>query len=151
MKKISIRNNRLRCIIAALGVLTVVFSSLSVFLYVKYILNRGKRKTVKDVYENEKLQPEGDNNKFQDEINLCSEQIEELNDQDHAAVSDSMPSVSSDNPDENSDASSEIVYWSPAGKVYHSTTDCPGLGRSGTICSGTISESGKDRKCKMCF
>ena len=33
------------------------------------------------------------------------------------------------------------VYWTPNGEVYHSTKDCPSLGRSKTILSGSISES----------
>lgn len=40
------------------------------------------------------------------------------------------------------------VYWTPNGEVYHSTKDCPSLGRSKTILSGSISESGKSRPCK---
>lgn len=40
------------------------------------------------------------------------------------------------------------VYWTPNGEVYHSTLDCPSLGRSKTINSGTISQSGKSRPCK---
>ncbi|WP_370770885.1 cell envelope integrity protein TolA [Eubacterium ramulus] len=43
------------------------------------------------------------------------------------------------------------VYWTPNGKVYHSTKDCPSLGRSKTILSGSISESGKSRPCKNCY
>ena len=39
------------------------------------------------------------------------------------------------------------VYWTPNGEVYHSTKDCPSLGRSKTILSGSISESGKSRPC----
>lgn len=43
------------------------------------------------------------------------------------------------------------VYWTPNGEVYHSTKDCPSLGRSKTILSGSISESGKSRPCKNCY
>ncbi len=43
------------------------------------------------------------------------------------------------------------VYWTPNGKVYHSTPDCPSLARSKTILSGTIEESGKPRPCKNCY
>ena len=43
------------------------------------------------------------------------------------------------------------VYWTPNGEVYHSTPDCPSLGRSKTINSGTISQSGKSRPCKNCY
>ena len=43
------------------------------------------------------------------------------------------------------------VYWTPNGEVYHSTKDCPSLGRSKTILSGSISESGKSRPCINCY
>ena len=43
------------------------------------------------------------------------------------------------------------VYWTPNGEVYHSTKDCPSLGRTKTILSGSISESGKSRPCKNCY
>ncbi|MFR5332391.1 MAG: hypothetical protein ACLTHF_16190 [Fusicatenibacter saccharivorans] len=36
-------------------------------------------------------------------------------------------------------------------KVYHSTINCPSLGRSKTIYHGTIAESGKPRGCKNCY
>ncbi len=44
-----------------------------------------------------------------------------------------------------------IVYWTPGGKVYHSTPNCSTLKRSKTIYEGTISESGKSRGCKVCY
>lgn len=43
------------------------------------------------------------------------------------------------------------VYWTPNGEVYHSTADCPSLGRSKTIFNGSVSESGKSRPCKVCY
>lgn len=43
------------------------------------------------------------------------------------------------------------VYWTPNGEVYHSTPDCPSLGRSKTIYSGSVSQSGKSRPCKNCY
>lgn len=43
------------------------------------------------------------------------------------------------------------VYWTPNGEVYHSTPDYPSLGRSKTILSGTIAQSGKSRPCKNCY
>lgn len=42
------------------------------------------------------------------------------------------------------------VYWVASGEVYHSTPDCPTLGRSKNIYSGSIAESGKSRPCKVC-
>lgn len=43
------------------------------------------------------------------------------------------------------------VYWTPYGKVYHSTKDCPTLSRSRTIYSGPISECPKSRGCYVCY
>ena len=43
------------------------------------------------------------------------------------------------------------VYWTPGGSVYHSTRYCSTLSRSKTIYSGSISESGKPRGCKVCY
>ena len=42
------------------------------------------------------------------------------------------------------------VYWVSEGEVYHSSQNCRTLKRSGNIQSGTISESGKSRPCKVC-
>lgn len=46
---------------------------------------------------------------------------------------------------------SRTVYWVPNGKVYHSTASCSTLSRSNTIYSGSVSESGKERGCKVCY
>ncbi|MGG7143444.1 DNA/RNA non-specific endonuclease [Clostridium nigeriense] len=46
--------------------------------------------------------------------------------------------------------SSEIVYWTPGGKSYHTTKNCPTLSRSKTILEGTIQESGKYDPCDKC-
>ncbi len=45
---------------------------------------------------------------------------------------------------------SRTVYWVKSGKVYHVSEDCPTLSRSKNIYSGTISQSGKSRACKVC-
>lgn len=45
----------------------------------------------------------------------------------------------------------ETVYWTPGGSVYHSTINCPTLGRSRTIYSGSISSCPKSRACKVCY
>lgn len=45
------------------------------------------------------------------------------------------------------------VYWTPNGKSYHSTDNCPTLGRSRTILSGSLGEAiavGKDDPCNVC-
>lgn len=46
--------------------------------------------------------------------------------------------------------SSEVVYWTPNGKSYHTTKSCSTLSRSKTILSGTQSESGKSDPCDKC-
>lgn len=52
---------------------------------------------------------------------------------------------------QNQQNTSGTVYWTPNGEVYHSTPNCPSLGRSKTILSGTIAQSGKSRPCKNCY
>lgn len=42
------------------------------------------------------------------------------------------------------------VYWVEDGKVWHSTKSCRTLKKSTSIYSGTITESGKERACKVC-
>ena len=43
------------------------------------------------------------------------------------------------------------VYWTPYGSVYHCTDDCPTLSHSRTVYSGSVSQSGKSRPCKVCY
>lgn len=44
----------------------------------------------------------------------------------------------------------EVVYWTPNGKSYHTTSSCSTLSRSKTILQGTIAESGKFDPCDIC-
>lgn len=46
---------------------------------------------------------------------------------------------------------SNTVYWTPNGKVYHKTPNCPTLKRSRTIYSGSLSNCPKPRACKVCY
>lgn len=48
-------------------------------------------------------------------------------------------------------ANKGTVYWTPSGKVYHSTKNCPTLSRSRTIKSGSKSKCPKTRACKVCY
>lgn len=48
-------------------------------------------------------------------------------------------------------SSGGTVYWTPNGSVYHKSRNCPSLSRSKTVYSGSISDSGKDRACKVCW
>lgn len=54
------------------------------------------------------------------------------------------------NESQSSSNNSEIVYWTPKGKSYHSTDRCPTLSRSKTILSGTQAQSGKSDACDKC-
>lgn len=57
-----------------------------------------------------------------------------------APTSVTTPSTSND----------RIVYWTPNGKSYHYTKDCPTLARSKTILSGPLSECPKSDPCDKC-
>ena len=64
-------------------------------------------------------------------------------------------SSSSSNSGSTSNSSSNggsysTVYWTPSGQVYHVSRSCPTLSRSRTVYSGTTSESGRSRACKVC-
>lgn len=45
---------------------------------------------------------------------------------------------------------SGTVYWVSGGECYHSTPDCATLKRSSNITSGSISQAGGRRPCKVC-
>lgn len=45
----------------------------------------------------------------------------------------------------------QTVYWVANGKRYHSTLDCPALGRSTNIQSGSITQAGNRTACKDCY
>lgn len=47
--------------------------------------------------------------------------------------------------------SSEVVYWTPNGKSYHSRKNCSTLSKSKTILEGTIQQSGKTDPCDKCY
>lgn len=49
-----------------------------------------------------------------------------------------------------SSQSGGTVYWVSGGSVYHSTPNCATLKRSSNIRSGSITESGKSKPCKVC-
>jgi len=50
----------------------------------------------------------------------------------------------------NKDNSDRIVYWTPNGKSYHYTKNCPTLSHSKTILSGPLSECPKSDPCDKC-
>lgn len=67
---------------------------------------------------------------------------------DTTSTSNETNNTSSNN--ESNATSSEIVYWTPNGKSYHTTKSCPTLSRSKTILEGTIQQSGKSDPCDRC-
>ncbi len=68
-----------------------------------------------------------------------------------SSSSDSGYSSGSSSSGSSSDTSKTgTVYWTPGGSVYHYSRSCPTLSRSRIVYSGTPSESGKSRGCKVC-
>lgn len=45
---------------------------------------------------------------------------------------------------------SDVVYWTPKGKSYHSSKSCSTLSKSKDILEGSLAESGKDDPCDRC-
>lgn len=92
--------------------------------------------------------------KYKCKVTVISNEPAERSGEDTDSNSSSGPSRSSDSSgssDSSSDSSkSGTVYWTPGGSVYHYSRSCPTLSRSRTIYSGTPSESGKSRGCKVC-
>lgn len=91
--------------------------------------------------------------KAQEEAQKQAELEAQQQDQEEAASAQTQQNTttySSDTSDSQQNTGG-TVYWTPNGEVYHSTKDCPSLGRSKTILSGSISESGKSRPCKNCY
>lgn len=91
--------------------------------------------------------------KAQEEAQKQAELEAQQQAQEEAAAAQTQQNIttySSDTSDSQQNTG-ETVYWTPNGEVYHSTKDCPSLGRSKTILSGSISESGKSRPCKNCY
>lgn len=75
--------------------------------------------------------------------------IEIQEDSQTSSYSDNYESSDVEIKEETSN-SEDTVYWTPNGKSYHSTKDCPTLSRSKTILSGTQSESNKSDACDKC-
>ena len=99
-----------------------------------------------------------DKESLQNQITDLKKQVENLkNNDDNSGGNGGRPITSSSGngfrfpSTNNSTQASGTVYWTSGGDVYHSTPDCSALSRSSNISSGTISQSGKSRACKICF
>ena len=91
--------------------------------------------------------------------NVINDEFDNINPEEYNASLESNTSTNSEtNSETNNESSntqdnvtsSEIVYWTPNGKSYHTTNSCPTLSRSKTILEGTIQESGKSDPCDRC-
>lgn len=98
--------------------------------------------------------------------NVINDEFDNINPDEYNASLDSntasnstAPSTSGESNDTSSNtannessnaASSDIVYWTPNGKSYHTTKNCPTLSRSKTILEGTLQQSGKGDPCDRC-
>lgn len=84
------------------------------------------------------------------ESNTSSNNFSNNNSNINNTINSSDTVNNSTNEDQSNFNNSEIVYWTPNGKSYHTTENCPTLSRSKTILSGTIDESGKNDPCDKC-
>lgn len=86
--------------------------------------------------------------------NVINDEFDNINPEDTlgGGTSEGQGSVASgSNSNAGSSTNSEKkVYWTPNGKSYHTTKNCPTLSRSKTILEGTIKESGKTDPCDRC-
>lgn len=69
----------------------------------------------------------------------------------NASSSNNLDSLQNSSGNSTPSVSSEIVYWTPGGSSYHKSNNCTTLKRSKTILNGSISESGKNDPCNVCF
>lgn len=86
---------------------------------------------------------------YKTQVERLQAQTSDLQSQLSAAQSKASQ-TSTDISFDNESGNEEIVYWVSSGEVYHSTDSCSTLKRSKNIYSGTISQSGKSRPCKVC-
>lgn len=84
------------------------------------------------------------------EHETCQAASSNKNNKADSSDSENARSLENDASDSREERNEVTVYWVPSGKVYHYSENCSTLKRSKTIYSGTISESGKSRACKVC-
>ena len=77
---------------------------------------------------------------------------DEYNSNINEGTSSNNSSINNDTANNNSSSTdnSNKVYWTPNGKSYHTTKNCPTLSRSKTILEGTLEESAKSDPCDRC-
>lgn len=77
--------------------------------------------------------------------NVINDEFDNVNPDDTYDTGSSGKNISSSATPDNS-----VVYWTPNGKSYHTTRNCPTLSRSKTILEGSVAESGKTDPCDRC-
>ena len=90
--------------------------------------------------------------------NVINDEFDNVNPDEYNAnigINNSSSKASSSNNSNTSSSknanTSEIVYWTPNGKSYHSKKSCSTLSRSKNILEGTIEQSGKSDPCDRCY
>ena len=105
-----------------------------------------KGNVIKDEFDN--INPDKYNSSL--ESNTSTNNSSSTSSKVNNTTNNSNANSNSKNESQSSVNSSEIVYWTPNGKSYHTTKNCPTLSRSKTILEGTIKESGKYDPCDRC-
>ncbi|MGG7060149.1 DNA/RNA non-specific endonuclease [Clostridium nigeriense] len=89
--------------------------------------------------------------------NVIKDEFDNINPDEYNAdlnEDTSFNSSSNENDTINNNSGSTVnsskVYWTPNGKSYHTTKNCPTLSRSKTILEGSLEESGKSDPCDKC-
>ena len=109
-----------------------------------------KREEAKKEAEEARLKAEQEAKKKAEEARLKAEQEAQRKAEEEAQQQAVLQAQENQQSSQSQVQSGGTVYWVTNGEVYHSTADCPTLSRSKNIYSGTISESGKSRPCKVC-
>ena len=134
-------------IFMGIGMIVLLFFSL--VRTIRYLRKMESRRQRQEMRKRRKQMETMSLQKAQEEAQKQAELEAQQQAQEEAAAAQTQQNTttySSDTSDSQQNTGG-TVYWTPNGEVYHSTKDCPSLGRSKTILSGSISESGKSRPC----
>ena len=105
----------------------------------------------KKAEEEAKRKAEEEAKKKAEEERIAAEKAAaEQADQERMAAEQAAAEESRIENEQQAQSTEGTVYWVSEGEVYHSSQNCRTLKHSSNIQSGTISESGKSRPCKVC-
>lgn len=94
---------------------------------------------------------EAENESSSSNTNADVSNLQDVKDNNNAVSTAAAESSQEDKSEPIDEPVAVTVYWVSGGKVYHSTSSCSTLKRSSNIQSGTITQSGKSRACKVCY